>query len=114
MVSQQPTSWPRTTMTITTTCPKCNAKTEVSGSMVGRFVTCESCRCLYYIVVPPLKKDEPEGLISVPAVSVARPSAPTSLKQTFDARYGRLMALLVANLVIGAAVLLIELIRLFK
>ena len=101
-------------MSHTTTCPKCNTKTEVSESLVGRFVTCDNCRCLYYVVVPPLKKDEDQGLISVPAVSQTQPSAPSSLKQTFDARYSRLMTLLLVNLAIGATVLVIELIRLFK
>jgi hypothetical protein len=101
-------------MTYKTTCPKCNAETEVSGSLVGRFVTCDHCRCLYYVVVPPLNDETQEKYVSVPATSSARPSAPTSLKQTFDARYNRLLTLLVANLVLGAAVLVVELIRLFK
>lgn len=101
-------------MSYKTTCPKCNTETPNGESLIGRFVTCENCRCMYYVVVPPLSKDEPQGLVTVPALVTARPSAPTSLKQTFDTRYSRLLTLLVANLVIGAAVLAIELIRFFK
>jgi ssDNA-binding Zn-finger/Zn-ribbon topoisomerase 1 len=101
-------------MSHTTICPKCNAKTEVSESLVGRFVTCDNCHCLYYVVVPPLKKEGDENLVSVPAVSTALPTTPPSLRQSFETRYTRIFLLLAANLVIGAAILIIELIRLYK
>ena len=38
----------------TTTCPSCHRKSEVDDSFLGRFICCEQCRCLYYVVVPPL------------------------------------------------------------
>ncbi|MGC4003016.1 MAG: hypothetical protein QM811_07725 [Pirellulales bacterium] len=104
----------------TTTCPKCGVESQISDSLVGRFVTCESCRCLYYVVAPTLAEDEDthKKLLSVPAVGASRPaespagsaSAPTPLHTL----YARLQILLVLNLLIGAAVLVLELVRLFK
>lgn len=56
-------------MSQTTTCPGCHRTSEVDESMLGRFIRCEQCRCMYYIVVPPL------GNEGIPWTSVAATSS---------------------------------------
>lgn len=40
-----------------TECPHCHAVNDVAPSHIGQYVTCHSCRCKYYVYVPPLEKE---------------------------------------------------------
>jgi ssDNA-binding Zn-finger/Zn-ribbon topoisomerase 1 len=97
----------------TTICPKCHTETQVDESVIGRFLTCENCRCLYYVVVPSLK-DEKRPWQSIPASSAISAPRPTTPEETLEYRIGRLAVLMLINIVIGVAVLVVELIRLLK
>lgn len=99
----------------TTICPKCHAKSRVDESLIGRFITCDHCKCLYYVVVPPLGEERSE-LQSIPATSavIERSSAgsdrPSSTEtEKLQRRINLLTALVVLNLLIGAALLILVL-----
>lgn len=44
-------------MSQTTRCPGCGIVRQVDDSMIGRFTSCDHCRCMYYVVVPPLGQE---------------------------------------------------------
>jgi len=90
-------------------------KSKVDESLIGRFITCERCQCLYYVVVPPLGEERSEWH-SVPATSPAvageSESPPRPSSSTFDSLRGRvqvLTVLAVLNLVIGLLALVLQL-----
>ena len=102
-------------MSHTTVCPKCHVKSKVDESLIGRFITCEQCRCLYYVVVPPLGEERSEWH-SVPATSPAiageSGSPPRSSSTALESLRGRvqiLTVLVVLNLVIGSLALVMQL-----
>lgn len=107
-------------MSHTTICPKCHQKSKVDESLIGRFVTCEHCRCLYYVVVPPLGEERAEWQ-SIPATSVPQPvsgmaasgAAATGRNVPSDP-LPRLAGLLVLNLILGALTLLLQIIALLR
>src|SRR6185369_3693370 len=49
-----------------TECPQCHAKNDVAPSHIGQYVTCQSCRCKYYVYVPPLADTSSHAKISEP------------------------------------------------
>lgn len=40
-----------------TECPHCQGINDVAPSHIGQYVTCQSCRCKYYVYVPPLENE---------------------------------------------------------
>lgn len=103
-----------------TTCPGCHRKNEVDESMIGRFVRCDQCRCLYYVVVPPLGEERREwtsiaansstsGHVDTEQLS----KRPESAAEILNRRLQVLTLLMILNLLIGsmAVVLAIILIR---
>lgn len=101
-------------MSHTTVCPKCHVKSQVDESLIGRFITCEQCRCLYYVVVPALGEDQTEWQ-AIPATSPAigppgsRPSAAD--QELLRARVQWLTGLVVLNLLLTGIALVILLVR---
>jgi hypothetical protein len=70
-------------MSHTTTCPRCHFRSEVDESLIGRFLDCEHCRCLYYVVVPPLGAEHGEwSSVAATGHVDATPQAGRSLTQT--------------------------------
>lgn len=104
-------------MSHTTVCPKCHVKSQVDQSLIGRFITCEKCRCLYYVVVPALGEDQTEWQ-AIPATSPAigpGTAQPLSAEQElFRTRVQWLTALVVLNLLVSGVVLVILLVRALK
>ena len=49
-----------------TECPHCHTLNEVAPSLIGQYVTCQSCRCKYYVYVPPLETPS----VAAPRISV--------------------------------------------
>ena len=107
-------------MSHTTVCPKCHQKSRVDESLIGRFVTCEHCQCLYYVVVPPLGEERTEWQAlpatsvphPVPGTAATRPAVPDRDVQRDPVR--RLMGLLVVNLILGALTLLLQIVALMR
>lgn len=106
-------------MSHTTICPKCHQKSKVDESLIGRFVTCEHCRCLYYVVVPPLGEERTEWQ-SVPATSVPQPiSGPASTATAKGAGagadpVGRLTLLVIVSLILSGLSLALQIVGLLK
>jgi hypothetical protein len=51
-------------------CPHCHAMNDVPPSNIGQYVTCEACRCKYYVYVPPV---EPTSSHTITAPPTPRP-----------------------------------------
>lgn len=108
-------------MSQTTTCPGCQRTSEVEESMLGRFIRCEQCRCMYYIVVPPL------GNEGIPWTSVAATSSISGLGDTslaprrveteterLNRRLHNLTSLLLLSFMINMITFALELIQFLK
>jgi hypothetical protein len=105
-------------MSLTTTCPGCHRTSEVDDSMLGRFIRCEQCRCMYYIVVPPLGDDGHQwtSVAATSSVSGATAKSPAPKRVETEAerlnrRLQNLTSLLLLNLLIGAILLVLTFIR---
>jgi hypothetical protein len=60
-------------MTTTAQCPHCHELNTVAPSTIGRYVTCEKCKCKFWVYVPPLEEGAAKGSLVEP------PSAAASL-----------------------------------
>lgn len=104
-------------MSHTTICPKCHQKSKVDESLIGRFVTCEHCRCLYYVVVPPLGEERTEWQ-SLPATSVPQPVSGAASTGTAKGAgpdpVGRLMLLVIVSLILSGLSLALQIFGLLK
>ena len=105
----------------TTTCPSCHRKSEVDDSFLGRFICCEQCRCLYYVVVPPLGEERSEwtSVAATSSVSGRDDKDPVSRRpvtetEILSRRVQLLTAMISLNLVIGSIVLVLVVIQLLK
>lgn len=104
----------------TTTCPGCHHQSAVDESLIGRFIRCEQCRCMYYVIVPPLGEEHKEWA-AIPATGpVSRKTEPTSDRrvenatETLDRRIQQLIAMNTLNLLVSATVLVLVLRQLLK
>ncbi len=98
----------------TTTCPGCHLKSEVDDASIGRFIRCEQCRCLYYVVVPPLGelRNELQSVAATSSVSGSNDTSssyrrPQTESEVLRSRVQRLTALIVLNLLISLIVLVL-------
>ncbi len=101
-------------MSHTTVCPKCHVKSQVDESLIGRFITCEQCRCLYYVVVPALGEDQTEWQAipaTSPAIGSTGPRPSSADQELFRARVQWLTLLVVLNLLLTGIILVILLVR---
>ncbi len=39
-------------MSVKSKCPRCQAVNEVGEHLIGRYTTCDHCRCRFYVEVP--------------------------------------------------------------
>ena len=108
-------------MSQTTTCPGCQRKGEVDESMIGRFNRCEQCRCMYYVVVPPLGEERSEWTSVAATSSISgqdHTSPPPRRAETeteiLNRRLQKLTTLIFLNLFIGSIVLLLAVIHVLK
>lgn len=108
-------------MSQTTTCPGCHRKSEVDESMIGRFIRCEQCRCMYYVVVPPLGEERSEWTSVAATSSVSGqsdtshpPRRPETATEVLNRRLQQLTVLVLLNLLIGSIVLVLTVIHLLK
>ena len=65
-----------------TECPHCHGLNEVAPSHIGQYITCQSCRCKYYVYVPPLENSEPR---------IAQPPTPRPAAQSDTQSENRVM-----------------------
>lgn len=107
-------------MSHTTICPKCHQKSRVDESLIGRFVTCEHCQCLYYVVVPPLGEERTVWQ-SMPATSIPQPApgtvatGPRRGESDFLADpVGRLTLLVIVSLICSGLSLVLQIVGLLK
>lgn len=108
-------------MSQTTTCPGCHRTSEVDESMLGRFIRCEQCRCMYYIVVPPLG-DERRQWTSVAATSSVSEEDLTSPaakrvetdSERLNRRLQNMTSLLLLSLLISSISLAMAVIQILK
>jgi hypothetical protein len=74
-------------MKTTAQCPHCHELNAVAPSTIGRYVTCEKCRCKFWVYVPPLAEGAVrESLVEQPSVGSAaarehRPDSPGMIRQ---------------------------------
>lgn len=108
-------------MSQTTTCPGCHRKGEVDESMIGRFIRCEQCRCMYYVVVPPLGEERSEWTSVAATSSVSGhndtshvPPRAESATEVLNHRLQKLTLLVLLNLLIGSIALILTVIHLLK
>lgn len=55
-------------MSLIIACPLCHQPNEIPEPDVGRFAACEHCKEPYYVVVPPLEKEQTPGIKSESSV----------------------------------------------
>lgn len=98
----------------TTTCPGCHLRSEVNDVLIGRFIRCEQCHCMYYVVVPPLGELRNElqsvaatSSVAGPDYTTPLPRKPPSEAEALRRRVQQLTSLLVLNLLISAIVLVL-------
>jgi hypothetical protein len=51
----------------TVECPHCHQLNAVPLAGIGQYVTCQACRCKYYVYVPPLEEGRSGVTITEPA-----------------------------------------------
>jgi hypothetical protein len=51
----------------TVECPHCHQLNAVPLAGIGQYVTCQACKCKYYVYVPPLAEGRGESTIVEPA-----------------------------------------------
>ncbi len=96
----------------TTTCPGCHLKSEVNDALIGRFIRCEKCHCMYYVVVPPLgeMQNEWQSVAATSSVSGSNNTSspnrrPKTDSEVLRSRVQQLTVLIVLNLLISLIVL---------
>ncbi len=108
-------------MSQTTTCPGCHRKSGVDESMIGRFIRCEQCRCMYYVVVPPLGEERSEwtSVAATSSVSGTSDTSPAPRRAETEAeilnrRIRNLTSLVLLSLLISLIVLVLAVIQFLK